>query len=139
MTNSNVNLYQPGLWNTNSYLSSGIPYMTGSVMASGSFAVNNGEVKVSFPFVTRAITVISKTNADLRLHFCSLVSGNVINGRHYVTLTDQKDSITFNIKAKEMYISLATGSADGDFELIAELTNINSKEMFPLTGSGLTV
>jgi len=139
MTNSNAWQGQPGVWNTNSYLSSGIPYLTGSTLLSSSFSINNGEIKVVFPFVTRAFTVINRSAADIRLHFNSLVSGNVIGGRHYATLVDDKDSITFNMKCREFYVSLATSSADGSFELVAELTNIPSKDMFPLTGSGLTV
>lgn len=140
MTNSNVWQGQPGLWNTNSYLSSGIPYLTGSTLLTSSFGVNNAEMRIDFPFVTRAITVINRSSADIRLHFNSIASGNVVGGRHYATLVDDKDSITFNMKCKELYISLATGSAgNGSFEIVAELTNIPSKDMMPLTGSGLTV
>lgn len=129
----------PGLFNTNSYLSSGIPYVTGSTLPSGSFGVNNGELRIQFPLVTRAVTIINTTSTDIRIHFNSMSSGNVIGGHHYVTLTDTKDSITFNMKLKEIYISLTTSSVNGGFELVAELTNIPASEMFTLTGSGLTV
>lgn len=130
---------EPGLWNTNSYLSSGIPFVTGAVLATASFGVLNSQVQVKFPYVTRAITVISRTTADIRLHFNSISDGRVVQGRHYITLSDIKDSITLSVKAKELYVSLATSSAgDGEFELFAELTNIPATQMINLTGSGLT-
>jgi hypothetical protein len=53
-------------------------------------------------------------------------------------MEDKKDSITFNIKCKEIYISLVSAGTDGSFEFAADLTRIETVEMFPLTGSGLT-
>ena len=53
-----------------------------------------------------------------------------------MTLVDNKDSFTFDVKCKEIYItSLGNG---GSYELYAELTGIQTKEMYPLTGSGIT-
>ncbi|KKQ97049.1 MAG: hypothetical protein UT24_C0054G0003 [Candidatus Woesebacteria bacterium GW2011_GWB1_39_12] len=129
----------PGIWNTNSYLSSGIPYVTGAVLLSSSFSTLNAQVKIEFPYVSRSITVINRSSTDIRIHFNSLSDGNVEANHHYVTLSESKDSITLSTKTKELYISLATGSANGEFELFSELTNIDAKEMFPLTGSGLTL
>lgn len=133
----------PGVWSTNSYLSSGIPYVTGSMLLTSSFSTSsvtpNSQVRISFPYVTRAITVISRQAADIRIHFNSLADGQVENGHHYMTLSEIRDSITLSVKTRELYISLAAASGgNGEFELFAELTNIPSKEMFPLTGSGLT-
>jgi len=128
-----------GLWNTNSYLSSGIPFVTGSTILSSSFATNNAQVKVSFPLVTRAITVVSRSTTDIRIHFNSIADGNVIGGHHYITLSEARDSITLSVKSKEIYISLADSGSNGEYELFAELTNISPVEMIPLTGSGLTV
>lgn len=129
----------PGLWNANSYVASGIPYTTGSTVATANFATLNSQIRIDFPFVTRSITVISRATADIRIHFNSLADGRVEAGRHYMTLANVDSSITFNVKSKQIFISLATTGSDGDFELFAELTNIPSREMFPLTGSGLTV
>jgi len=136
---ANVWHVEPGLFNTNSYLSSGIPFVTGAILLTASFATLNSQVRVQFPYVTRAITIVSRRSPDIRLHFNSIADGNVISSHHYVTLSETKDSVTFGVKAKEIYVSLATSSdGDGEFELIAELTNIPAKEMFALTGSGLT-
>lgn len=136
--NSQLFHHQPGLFNTNSYISSGIPYLTGSVLLASEFGNLNSQLKVSFPYVTRTVTIVSRSTADLRVHFNSIADGNVIGGRHYLSLTENRDSITFNVKCKEIYISLASGAENGDFELVAELTNIKTREMFALTGSGLT-
>lgn len=129
---------KPGINNVGSYQVSGLPYVTGSVLSSGSYSTNNGQVQVSFPYVTRSITVISRSDTNIRVHFNDLTSGNVISARHYITLTAEKDTITFNVKAKEIYVSLEDNISDGEFELFAELTTISSREMYDLTGSGLT-
>lgn len=128
----------PGFFNTNSFLSSGLPYLTGSAMPSGSFGTKNGQVKVHFPYVTRSITVINRSTTDLRIHFNDIDDGNVIGGHHYLTLSEARDSITFVYRVSEIYISLAQAGVDGEFELMAELTNIPAKETPALTGSGLT-
>ena|SRR3990167_1416522 len=139
MTNSQVFQTQPGLFNTNSYLSSGIPFQTGSTIFSSSFGTDFGQSQVDFPYVAKSVTVINTSAVDLRVHFVSALSGSVVAGHHYTTLTDNKDSMTFTSKCRRIYISLATGSANGSYELYADLTNIPPYEMFPLTGSGLTV
>ena len=130
---------RPGIGNVGSYQAAGTPFLTGSSLPAASFGTNNGEFKVSFPRVPKSITVISRAAANLRVHFNSVADGNVISGSHYVTLTDTKDSISFGVRCKEIYISLEDGaSGDGEFELVAELTHIPAGEMYDLTGSGLT-
>lgn len=139
MAFNDVYQYHPGIFNAFSYLASGIPYLTGSTLLSSSFATNNSEIKVSFDKVARTVTVINTTGSALLVSFNSITSSNVSGGHHYTTLSAQKDSMTYNVKCKEIYISLANGSANGAFELVAELTTIPSSAMFQLTGSGLTV
>ena len=96
-------------------------------------------MRVSFPYVTRTVTVINRSSTDLRIHFNSLSdSQHVVTHRHYVSLTENRDSITFNVKCKEVFISLANSGSNGDFELVAELTPISVGDMIKLTGSGLT-
>lgn len=135
---TNVWQGQPGLWNTNSYLASGIPFVTGSTILSSSYSTNNGQMAIQFPYVTRSITIVNTSGTDIRIHFNSVADGNVINGHHYLTLTDQKDSVTLTVKCKEIYLSLTSNAANATFEVFAELTNIKRDEMFTLTGSGLT-
>ena len=138
------NIYTAGLRNVGSYQVSGTPYVTGSdgVMTS------EQEVKVEFPYVTKAVTVINSgsTSGQILVHFntaqdaadTSIPTGAVTgSAHHYVTLADPGDSVTFNVKCKEIYISSANGTAG--FELFAELTGIGTGSMFAMTGAGLTI
>lgn len=129
---------RPGLWHTNSYIVSGIPFVTGTTVSAANFATNNAEVKISFPYITRSVTVINRSATDLRVHFNSLSDGNVEGGHHYITLSEERDSITFEAKCKQIFVSLAASGTDGEFEIFSELTNIQVKEMYAFTGSGLT-
>ena len=120
-----------GLGSVGSYQVAGTPFMTGRTITGGQ------EVEISFPAVTRSITIINKdaANDDIRVHFQSKDTARTIAGIHYVTLADQNSSITMNIKCKSVYLS-APGS-DATFEMFAELTGIQPEGMFPLTGSGI--
>lgn len=128
-----------GLFNSNAYLASGFPFLTGSTLLSSSFATNNSEVKVSFDKVVKSITVVNTSASAILVSFLSITSSNVSGGHHYFTLQNQRDSYTFNTKAREVYISLATNAGNGAFELVGELTTINPREMVALTGSGLSI
>ena len=132
--------YGPGLGNVGSYQASGIPWITGS----GANGIASGaQHRIKFPMVTRAFTVINMdaaTAAEIRVHFHdrhSPQSPTVIAGQHYMALSGTNDSMTFNVRCKEIYISNASTSA-GTFRIVAELTNISTNEMVILTGSGLT-
>ena len=57
-------------------------------------------------------------------------------GKHYFTLTGDNETMTFNVKCKEIYITPEGGV--GTYCLFAELTGIHPEEMYVLTGSGLT-
>ena len=130
--------YRAGLHNVGSYQVGGTPYLTGTVVDP--LDPNLGEVKISFPNVTKNILVVNTTaSVPIRVHFNSAADGNVIAGHHYFTLEDKKDSISLNSKCKEIYISLETTAASGSFELVADLTGIATVEMFALTGAGLTI
>ena len=127
--------YSVGLKNVGSYQVSGWPWVTGSAIGDGT------EVKFSFPMVTKSITIIaSGTLASddanvLRAHFVSTADTNdVVDGHHYITFEGDDDSLTLNVKCKEIYLS-AVGSGVGA-EIVAELTNIPTDRMFTLTGSG---
>jgi len=125
--------YSVGLRNVGSYQVSGHPYLTGSLIATGE------EIVVSFPFVTRSVTIISSGSADLRVHFNPTGSGNVVDGKHYISLDGDEENVTFNTKCKEIYVSCtAAGGGSNGFECFAELTTISVESMYVLTGSGLT-
>ena len=122
-----------GLRNVGSYQIAGHPYITGSALAT------NEEMKVTFPFVTKSITVIaSGSQSSIRIHFNATGSGNVRGGKHYISLNSAEDAVTFATKCKEIYISSAAGGGDKGFQLMASLTGIEVDHMYDLTGSGLT-
>jgi hypothetical protein len=111
-----------------------MPWITGSsALAAGQ------EVSYSFPMVTKSITVINGSGEDIRVHFNSTGSGDVVSGLHYVLFDSKEDSYTFNVKAKEIYVSApATNAGNASFTVVAELTQIGVSSMYALTGSGLT-
>lgn len=122
----------PSYGNVGSYMASGFPFMTGSA------DIDNGvEDKIVFPFVTKSITVISRGAPDLRIHFASKTDPTVYSGLHYVTLTETKDSITMNVRVKEMYISNADAD-NGSYEVFAELTGIDTNSAPAMSGSGVS-
>ena len=135
--------YSTGLHNVGSYQVSGWPWVTGSAIGAGK------EIKFEFPMVTKSITIIASGSftatdtAVLRAHFVSTssteatdYSTDVITGHHYITFEADDDSITLNVKCKEIYLS-AQGAGVGA-EIVAELTNVPTDRMFTLTGSGHT-
>jgi hypothetical protein len=125
--------YPPGLSNVGSYQVSGYPYITGSdALTSGS------EHKISFPKVTRAVTVMNHSSNTLRFSFNASGSNTkrVQDGFHYVELDSDEDSMTLNVKCKELYVSSTEGTVE--YRVIAELTNIDTNSMGPISGSGLT-
>ena len=127
-----------GIGNVGSYQVSGIPFLSGSTLLSSSFGTNDAEMVMSFPYVSKAITVINISGVALKIHYNTLAGNNVSGGHHYVTLSGSNQSITMYHKCKEVFLSLVNSDADADFELIADLSTIRTAEMFTLTGSGLT-
>ena len=124
--------YRPGIGAVGSYQVSGLPYITGSTsLAAGA------EEKVEFTRVAKTVLVINDSSEDIRVHFNATGSGNVVGGKHYVTLTSNRDSIEMGIRCKEIYIS-NPGSSAASYTVFAELTGIETREMNVLTGSGLT-
>tara|TARA_B100001094_G_scaffold184497_1_gene178728 strand:+ start:860 stop:1282 length:423 start_codon:yes stop_codon:yes gene_type:complete len=121
-----------GLRNVGSYQISGHPFVTGGMIGSGT------ESKVSFPYITKKITVIqSGSGTSLRVHFTpkSASPDNVYGNHHYITLDGDDESIDFDVKCKEIYLY---ANSDTGFEIYASLTNIPTSSMYALTGSGLT-
>lgn len=117
---------------------SGNPYLTGSHV-TGSEALN-GEVVVEFPHVTKALTIMNNNPSGhaLYIHFASRQDPNVTNYFHFFELPDYKDSITLNVKCKEVYVSMSGSVGTGSFLCTAELTGIGSSEIYDMTGSGIT-
>ena len=131
----NTRYPRAGIGNVNSFLVAGTPWLTGSATIA-----TETQHKITFPRVAREVVVINKAAPDLRVYFTDKESGtSTFGGKHYITLTENRDSFTFRRKCKEIYIYNADGSTEGSYELYAELTHIDKGEMYALTGSGLTV
>ena len=127
-----LNSYSVGLQNVGSYQSSGWPWITGSAIADGA------EHTIQFPQVTKSITIIASgamagDDAALRVHFRPMGYMNGTSDTHHYLTLGPDDSVTMNIKCKEIYIS---SIAANGYEVFAELTNIPTGSMFELTGSG---
>jgi len=130
-----VSINRPGIGNAASYMVSGTPWMSGAATIA-----TETQHKITFPRVAREVVVINRAAPDLRVYFTDMASGtSTFGGKHYITLTENRDSITFRSKCKEIYIYNADGSDEGSYEIYAELTHIDKGEMYNLTGSGLTV
>lgn len=122
---------KPGLMSAGSYQVSGKPYLTGSTIAGPE------EVFISFPSVTKSFTIINKSAEELYIHFDSRTNANVISQHHYVSLPNQNDSFVFDVRCKQVYLSLSNQLNTGSYEMFAELTGIEPSNMHPLTGSGI--
>ena len=123
-----------GLRNVGSYQVSGHPYVTGSTIASGQ------QHTISFPYVTKKVTVMASGSitGDLRVHFHATSSENrVADGLHYISLDSHEDSLEFDVKCKEIYVSTFAGNSGG-YRIYASLTTIPTSSMFALSGSGIT-
>ena len=145
--------YTAGLRNVGSYQVSGAPWVTGSIELD-----HNTVQMISFPYVTKSITVInpnSTSGHDIRLHFQSgsvtAVTGDghtgeqtiadtvdVIVNNHYITIPPGNGSVTLNVKCAKIYISNGSGTSSLDYQVFAELTQIPTGSMYALTGSGIT-
>ncbi len=73
--------YGVGLNNVGSYQVAGTPWITGSTTLPAGH-----EVGYDFPMVTKTFTVINRSNENVRVHFNSTSSGDVVNGLHFVEL-----------------------------------------------------
>ena len=128
-----------GLRSVGAYQVSGVPYITGSAKAMTA----GREARIQFPYVAKSITVINSGSSgagELRVHFNQQGAASTPHittdpAHHYISLANDGDSVTFNTKCKEIYI---TSVGTQGFELFAELTSIPTSSMYALTGSGLT-
>ena len=136
------NVYSGGLRNVGAFRVSGTPWITGSTIKGNEGGIGgiDGEDLIQFPYVTKSIMITRVTAAeDIRVHFAAKAEGNTYANKHYLSLSSNDQTITLNVKCKEIYLSIAsTGTNTGIYELFAELTNIPTSSMFDLTGSGIT-
>jgi len=121
--------YSQGLGNSAAYMVSGYPFITGSTTMKGT-----SEMEIKFPFVTKRVVVINRSDEEIRVHFSpkgkpiadtTAGSNNVIGNLHYITLDTTEDSMDMGVKVDRMYISGdASSGTHTSFQVFAELTSI---------------
>ena len=126
---NNPYVRSPGINNVGSYMVSGKPYYTGSMVPDG------GEVRFTFPAVTKQL-VVQGTNVIMQ-PLSSSAPGYDDQHRHYITI-NASTTYTFDMKCNEIFFKASTPGQAGNVEVYASLTGINQSYMFPLTGSGIT-
>lgn len=111
----------PGYNDVPAYLASGLPFVTAS-------SATTTPVKIDFPYVTKFITI--RADGALSVGFTSL---GTTNSNHYTMANNQ--TITFDIRAKEIYLKKPTGMGSVNFQILAGLTGIPTASIPTLTGS----
>jgi hypothetical protein len=111
--------YKAGLWNASSYVVSGIPWVTSSVVAPLSSSV---PTEISFPSVTKFITIknISTGSEKLRVGF----SANGVKITHNYFLLSASESFSADLKVTDLYL-LSDNSNYATASVIAGLTGID--------------
>jgi len=144
------------------YITGGVflPASHGSIKGSG--VVSNQAIgtyqTIEFPKVTKTITIINtnyftgsvynSTLGDGVLHIFFGDGSEAVNSaanengaiaqNHYITLPNTNDSITLDIKTDKVHIANGAITNSASFQLLAELTLIDTHEMYELTGSGIS-
>tara|TARA_R110002020_G_scaffold93364_1_gene225286 strand:- start:101 stop:622 length:522 start_codon:yes stop_codon:yes gene_type:complete len=161
-TTTNQSIYHGapsvGLRNVGSYQISGEAWISGSTAQAAS------KVKrFQFPYVTREVTVDNFTlngkdgdfagasASTIRVHFVSgsghdfstvthpdgitlVTDSDVYAGLHFYPVS-VGSSVTFRAKCKEIYVA-TTASGSASYRVLADLTNVPTRRMYHLTGSG---
>lgn len=102
---------------------SALPWVTGSVVTSGSIAQ-----RIDFPKVTKYIKV-SPTTTDLRVGF---TENGLLSTSHYFTVA-AGTVVEFDVRVREMFV-VTPGNA-GTVDIFAGLTTIDANQMSYLTSS----
>lgn len=114
---------KPGLSNTNSYLTSGIPFVTSSVVSP---ALGEESLVIEFPQVTKFITVKNTTTNShpVRIGF----SENGITGSNFFLL-DKDESFSAELRVVDLYILSNDANHNPTVTIIAGLTTIDRSEL----------
>ena len=111
--------YKAGLQNAASYQASGAPFVTGSNSLTG-------VMEIEFPNVTKEITIRTASGTGHLYFNTDATDAN--------KMTFSTTALTLDVKCQRLYVS----GSNLDFRVYASLTGIETKEMFELTGSGIT-
>ena len=117
--------YKAGIGNADSYQASGQPFVTGSDTL-------NGVMQIEFPLVTKEVSFFVENGKSIDVYFHTAattankftIEGNIETGQD-----------TLDVKCKEIFVETSTPTK---FRVYASLTQIETRQMFELTGSGIT-
>jgi len=118
--------YDVGLSNVGSYQVSGKPFAsTAATVASGSTAGAPDSQKITFPSVTKQITVINSGATTKKVRVAFSVNGLRDNSNYILVhpAIDGVGSITLDVKATELYL-MSNDSATPTVSVYASLTGI---------------
>ena len=112
--------YAPGLGNVGSYQSSGIPWVSSSLVVPHHSAT---ALQVSFPSVTREVTVRNDSTGDIRVGFSANGIGNtVLTQTNYLILAENA-SWTSPVKVTHIYM-ISDSAIAQEATVVAALTGI---------------
>lgn len=118
--------YRAGIGNAASYQASGQPFVTGSDTL-------NGVMQIEFPLVTKEVSFFVENGKSIDVYFNSAATTAnkfTIDGNPATMSPD-----TLDVKCKEIFVETSTPTK---FRVYASLTQIEVRQMFELTGSGIT-
>ena len=140
---------KPSLGNASAYQSSGWPWVTGSVFETGVYWK-----EIQFPSVTKSFTVINLDATNFHpaaaqtgskaifVFFGEVAVANTVQpdqivNNHFITIPEDKNGFTFDVKCKKLYVGCHDSGTVGGFQIFAELTNIPNSDMPSLSGVGI--
>lgn len=109
--------YKPGLNYVGSYQVSGIPYVSGGINCKP----GNSQVKLTFPSITRSITILNADSADDEV-IVSFSPNGVANNAYFSVFGGSP--ATLDVKVTEVYL---TGS--DNVAVVAALTGIEARNI----------
>jgi hypothetical protein len=117
------NIGSPGVRSTGAYLIGSRPFILKVLLAADT------KYKVNFPYITRAVTVINQDPTTADTVDVAFNSADDAFDDHSISLDNNRDSITMNIRTNAIYLQTQPGAATGsgtNVEIFAELTDIPS-------------
>ena len=117
--------------NVPQYQMSGVPHITKGTAPLRS--TDPGDcLKISFPFVTKDLTIKNAGAVGLRAGFTA--SGSIHNAVHSIVIAAGK-TVSYDFRCKNLFLMSDNGSSTCAFEVIAGLTVIDQEDFPILTGS----
>ena len=133
---ANYLIHRSGISSAGAYQVSGVPFISGSGQA---IAANSGTPhRVSFPYVTKWITVENTGGEDLRVAFSSLGAkgtaepGGTAEVNYFVVRASgsaQNSRLTMDVRVKDIYLLSNHGSNTTSAQIVAGLTFGSTEEL----------